>query len=52
MCPICLDYNVTTPIDPAAFAAMEPFLREYLGVSARFITGEQSALGHGLVFAL
>jgi cysteine desulfurase len=29
--PIYLDYNATTPIDPAVVAAMEPFLREGFG---------------------
>jgi cysteine desulfurase len=29
--PIYLDYNATTPIDPAVVAAMEPFLRREFG---------------------
>jgi len=29
--PIYLDYNATTPIDPAVANAMEPFLREFFG---------------------
>lgn len=29
--PIYLDYNATTPIDPAVLEAMLPFLREYFG---------------------
>jgi cysteine desulfurase len=29
--PIYLDYNATTPLDPAVFAAMEPYLREHFG---------------------
>ena len=31
MKPIYLDYNATTPLDPAVSAAMEPFLREHFG---------------------
>lgn len=31
MPPIYLDYNATTPIDPAVADAMEPFLREHFG---------------------
>ena len=31
MKPIYLDYNATTPIDPAVVEAMEPFLRERFG---------------------
>src|SRR5580658_1040600 len=29
--PVYLDYNATTPIDPAVLAAMEPYLRENFG---------------------
>jgi cysteine desulfurase len=29
--PIYLDYNATTPIDPAVVEAMEPYLREHFG---------------------
>jgi len=29
--PIYLDYNATTPIDPAVVDAMEPYLREHFG---------------------
>jgi cysteine desulfurase len=29
--PIYLDHNATTPIDPAVFAAMEPFLKSLFG---------------------
>src|SRR5260221_13943057 len=29
--PIYLDYNATTPIDPAVFDAMLPFLRDHFG---------------------
>jgi cysteine desulfurase len=29
--PIYLDYNATTPIDPAVVDAMEPYLRDYFG---------------------
>ena len=28
MTPIYLDYNATTPLDPAVVAAMQPFLGE------------------------
>jgi cysteine desulfurase len=31
MLPIYLDYNATTPLDPAVVAAMEPYLREHFG---------------------
>src|SRR5262245_65897142 len=31
MQPIYLDYNATTPIDPAVFDAMLPYLREHFG---------------------
>jgi cysteine desulfurase len=31
MKPIYLDYNATTPIDPAVYEAMEPFLRDGFG---------------------
>ena len=31
MKPIYLDYNATTPIDPAVAEAMLPFLREHFG---------------------
>ena len=31
MNPIYLDYNATTPLDPAVVAAMDPFLREAFG---------------------
>lgn len=31
MKPIYLDYNATTPLDPAVVEAMEPFLREHFG---------------------
>ena len=31
MTPIDLDYNATTPLDPAVVDAMEPFLRERFG---------------------
>jgi cysteine desulfurase len=31
MTPIYLDYNATTPIDPAVFEAMEPYLRSSRG---------------------
>jgi cysteine desulfurase len=31
MNPIYLDYNATTPLDPAVVEAMEPFLREHFG---------------------
>ncbi len=31
MKPIYLDYNATTPIDPAVAAAMRPYLEEYFG---------------------
>ncbi len=31
MKPIYLDYNATTPLDPAARAAMAPFLDEHFG---------------------
>jgi cysteine desulfurase len=29
--PIYLDYNATTPVDPAVVEAMEPYLREHFG---------------------
>ena len=29
--PIYLDYNATTPIDPAVVDAMEPYLRDHFG---------------------
>ena len=29
--PIYLDYNATTPVDPAVIEAMEPFLRQHFG---------------------
>src|SRR5262245_24741687 len=29
--PIYLDYNATTPVDPAVIDAMEPYLREHFG---------------------
>src|SRR5260221_2894604 len=29
--PIYLDYNATTPVDPAVVDAMEPYLREHFG---------------------
>ena len=31
MAPIYLDYNATTPLDPAAVEAMLPYLREHFG---------------------
>jgi cysteine desulfurase len=31
MVPIYLDYNATTPLAPAAYAAMEPYLRTHFG---------------------
>ncbi len=31
MRPIYLDYNATTPIDPAVVTAMEPYLKEHFG---------------------
>lgn len=31
MAPIYLDYNATTPVDPAALEAMFPFLRDHFG---------------------
>src|SRR6266568_3235968 len=31
MNPIYLDYNATTPLDPAAVEAMLPYLREHFG---------------------
>ncbi len=31
MKPIYLDYNATTPLDPAVVAAMRPYLEEYFG---------------------
>ena len=31
MKPIYLDYNATTPVDPAVYAAMKPYLEEYFG---------------------
>src|SRR2546425_12172987 len=31
MTPIYLDYNATTPLDPAVVEAMLPFLREHFG---------------------
>jgi cysteine desulfurase len=31
MKPIYLDYNATTPLDPAVVEAMQPFLREHFG---------------------
>jgi hypothetical protein len=33
--PICLDYNATTPIDPAVVAAMQPYVVDLLGVRRR-----------------
>src|ERR1044071_4705097 len=31
MAPIYLDYNATTPLDPAVYDAMLPYLREHFG---------------------
>ena len=31
MQPIYLDYNATTPLDPAVVDAMQPYLREHFG---------------------
>ena len=31
MAPIYLDYNATTPLDPAVVEAMLPYLREHFG---------------------
>src|SRR5438093_9324864 len=31
MTPIYLDYNATTPVDPAVIEAMLPYLREHFG---------------------
>jgi cysteine desulfurase len=31
MVPIYLDYNATTPIDPAVVDVMLPYLREHFG---------------------
>lgn len=31
MAPIYLDYNATTPLDPAVIDAMQPYLREHFG---------------------
>jgi cysteine desulfurase len=31
MRPIYLDYNASTPIDPAVAAAMQPFLADHYG---------------------
>jgi cysteine desulfurase len=31
MTPIYLDYNATTPLAPAVYAAMEPYLRTHFG---------------------
>ena len=31
MIPIYLDYNATTPLDPAVVDAMLPYLREHFG---------------------
>ena len=31
MTPIYLDYNATTPLDPAVIDAMLPYLREHWG---------------------
>jgi cysteine desulfurase len=43
MRPIYLDYNATTPIDPAVFAAMELYLREHFGnPSSDHLYGEQT----------
>src|SRR5262245_58920757 len=42
MTPIYLDYNATTPVDPAVLEAMLP----YLGGSAGESAGEKGAFGH------
>jgi cysteine desulfurase NifS/selenium donor protein len=43
--PIYLDYNATTPIDPAVAAVMEPFLREFFGnPSSSHYYGSQTRL--------
>jgi cysteine desulfurase len=33
--PIYLDYNATTPVDPAVVEAMLPYLREHLAEAPR-----------------
>jgi cysteine desulfurase len=41
--PIYLDYNATTPHDPAVMAAMQPYLTEYFGnPSSSYLYGIQS----------
>jgi len=41
--PVYLDYNATTPIDPAVADAIEPYLREYFGnPSSTHVFGQQA----------
>jgi cysteine desulfurase len=44
--PIYLDHNATTPVDPRAVEAMEPYLREHFGnPSSRHSFGERAREG-------
>jgi len=41
--PVYLDYNATTPVDPAVADAIEPYLREYFGnPSSTHVFGQQA----------
>jgi cysteine desulfurase len=49
---IYLDYNASTPIDPAVAAAMRPFLDDHFGNPLGFDWGKNAEVARGQVAAL
>ncbi|HEV3261741.1 MAG TPA: aminotransferase class V-fold PLP-dependent enzyme [Gemmataceae bacterium] len=48
MNPIYLDYNATTPLDPAVIDAMLPYLREHFGNPLQAIAPSRGLCGRRL----